>query len=337
MKKGWMIFLAVILVAGGSTFWLLSRDRTIEAQTLYPITTVQEGTLSSDVSGSGQLEPATDEDILIDSDDASKTVDSVNVSSGDTVEKGDTLLTFTDGTTLEAPNNGTITSVKVYEGDRLSAGRAVFHLTDYSDLNTVIQIDELDISKIKKGQSVSVTVNAFSDKTFSGKVTAIARTGSNTNGVSSFDVTIHIDKPSGLKPGMTATASIVIEKKDHVLYVPSGAVHEAGGQYYVYRSSGTEASDQEQNGFSGRGMSMDQQRGSQTAVQTGIHNDQYIEITSGLEQGDRIQLSALSKQSGTTSSGQNQTNLPGMNGGGQGPGSEQGMRMRMNGGGGNGQ
>lgn len=105
--------------------------------------------------------PATDEDITIGAADTSKTIETVNVSAGDTVKKSATLLTFTDGTTFDAPAAGTITKVNVYAGNRVTVGRAVMHLTNYSDLNTVVQIDELGIPKIKVGQNVSVMVNAY--------------------------------------------------------------------------------------------------------------------------------------------------------------------------------
>lgn len=346
MKKSLIVIILVILLAGGGAFWFFTRDKSTAAQTLYSTTAVQKGTLATEVSGSGELDPATDEDITVDADDASKTIYSIDVSENSTVKKGDTLLTFTDGTTLTAPANGTITKVSAYEGDRVNAGKAVFHLTDYNNLNTVVQVDELDIPKIKKGQSVSVTVNAWSGKTFSGKVTSVAKTGTNTNGVSTFDVTVHLDKSSGLKPGMTATASIVIQKKSNVLYLPSGAVHQAGNQAYVYLSSNTAESQSESEGYGRRqGAAMDQKQGSRVEVKTGIHNDQSIEITSGLEEGQKVQLAAITRQNGTngtnssTNNGQNQSMMPGMNGGGQGFGSNggQGLRTQMRNGGGNGQ
>ncbi|MCE7700088.1 MAG: efflux RND transporter periplasmic adaptor subunit, partial [Methanobacterium paludis] len=300
MKKFWIIMIAVILVLGGGAVWFLTRGKPVAAQVLYPTTTVQKGTIESDVSGSGDLVPATDEDITVSSSDASKTIYSVDVSANESVKKGDKLLTFTDGTTLNATSDGTITKVSVFAGDKVAAGRAVMHLTNYSDLNTVVQVDELDIPKIKVGQNVSVTVNAYPNQKFSGKVTAIAQQGTDTNGVSTFDVTVHMDKSAGLKAGMTTTANIVLKKRTNVLYLPTGAVHQSGNQFYVYLSSNT-ASQNQQSGFGRRSVNMDQKQGSMAAVKTGIHSDQSIEITSGLTAGQTVQLTAITRQSGTNS------------------------------------
>lgn len=320
MKKLWILILVVVLaIGGGGAFWYFTRDKSSDNQTMIPTTTVQKGTISTDVSGSGSLEPTVDKDVTIDSDDASKTLYSVSVSKNDKVEKGDKLLTFTDGTTLVAPKSGTLTSFTVYVGDRVNAGQTVAHLKSYDDLSTVLSIDELDIPKIKTGQSVSVVVAAYPKKTFSGKVTSIAKEGSDSNGTSSFDVTVHLSKSTGLKPGMTTTANIVLEKKTNVLYLPSGAVHQSGDGYYVYLSSSSSNSNSSGEETSGRFSNVETTRGKQQTVTVGTHNDQYIEIKSGLQEGQTVQLNAITKSSGTSSSSSSQTQMmPSMNGGGQG-------------------
>ncbi|WP_100486053.1 efflux RND transporter periplasmic adaptor subunit [Sporolactobacillus pectinivorans] len=327
MKRVWITIIVLILIVGGGAFWFLTQNKSAAAQVLYPTTTVQKGTIETDVSGSGDLVPATDEDITIGSGDASKTISTVDVAANDTVKQGAALLTYTDGTTLDAPAAGTITTVNAYAGQRVTVGRAVMHLTNYSDLNTVLQIDELDIPKVKDGQNVAVTVNAYPSKTFSGTVTSIAAEGTDTNGVSTFNVTVHLNSSSGLKPGMTTTGNIVLQKKANVLYLPTGAVHQAGNQSYVYLSSNT-ASQSQQSGFGRRRlMNMDTKQGSMVAVKTGISNDQSIEITSGLTAGQSVQLTAITRQSGTNSTSNSQSSYGMMSGfgGGQGFGGGRGF------------
>ncbi|MCO7127371.1 efflux RND transporter periplasmic adaptor subunit [Sporolactobacillus shoreicorticis] len=322
MKKIWILILVVVLaIGGGGAFWYFARDKSSANQTMIPTTTVQKGTISTDVSGSGSLEPTVDQDVTIDADDASKTIYSVSVAKNDKVEKGDKLLTFTDGTTLVAPKSGTVTSFTVYAGGRVNAGQTVAHLKSYDNLNTVLSIDELDIPKIKIGQTVSVVVASYPTKTFSGKVTSIAKEGTDTNGTSSFDVTVHLSKSTGLKPGMTTTANIVLEKKTNTLYLPSGAVHQSGDGYYVYlssSSSNSNSSGQE----SGRFRNVETTRGKQQTVTVGIHNDQYIEVKSGLQEGQTVQLNAITRSTGTSSSSSSSRTqmMPSMNGGGFGGG-----------------
>lgn len=325
MKRVWITIIVLILIVGGGAFWFLTQNKSAAAQVLYPTTTVQKGTIETDVSGSGDLVPATDEDITIGSGDASKTISTVDVAANDTVKQGAALLTYTDGTTLNAPAAGTITTVNAYAGQRVTVGRAVMHLTNYNDLNTVLQIDELDIPKVKDGQNVAVTVNAYPSKTFSGTVTSIAAEGTDTNGVSTFNVTVHMNSSSGLKPGMTTTGNIVLQKKTNVLYLPTGAVHQAGNQSYVYLSSNT-ASQSQQSGFGRRYASMDQKQGRMVAVKTGISNDQSIEITSGLTAGQSVQLTAITRQSSSTSTnGQSSYGMMSGFGGGQGYGGGRGF------------
>ncbi|MCO7176397.1 efflux RND transporter periplasmic adaptor subunit [Sporolactobacillus kofuensis] len=332
MKKSLIfILIAVVVFGGGGAYWYFSRDKSSNTRVMIPTTTVQKGTISTDVSGSGALSPKIDDDVTIDSDDAAKTIDTIKVSENDKVEKGDTLLTYTDGTTLTAPHSGTVTSVSAYAGNRVNAGQKVAHITSYSDLNAVLQIDELDIPKIKKGQAVSVTVNAYPNKTFSGKVTSIAQEGTDTNGTSTFNVTVHLNKSTGLKSGMTATGSIVLEKKTNVLYVPSGAVHQYGNSYFVYLSSGSDGTEtQGTRGFNNE----ETVRGKQQGVTIGIHNDKYIEIKSGLQEGETIQLNAITKSSGTSTSSNSQNGyqmMRSMNGGGFGGGGFNGGGTRSGG------
>ncbi|EST12305.1 efflux RND transporter periplasmic adaptor subunit [Sporolactobacillus laevolacticus] len=337
MKKIWILILVVVVViGGGAAYWLLTRDKSSENTTMIPTTTVQKGTISTDVSGSGSLSPAIDEDVTIGSDDASKTIYSVDVSENDKVSKGDKLLTFTDGTTLTAPESGTITSTSVYAGNRVNAGQKIAHITNYNDLDTILSIDELDIPKIKTGQTVSVVVNAYPNKTFKGKVTSIAKEGTDSNGTSSFDVTVHLSKSSGLKPGMTTTGNIVLEKKSNILYLPSGAVHQSTNGYFVYLSSNTGGTESQGMGrFSG----VETKRGAQKTVTIGIHNDKYIEIKSGLEAGQTVQLNEITRSSGTNSSNsQSQFQMMrSMNGGGFGGGYGGARRMQNGNGGGTGQ
>ncbi|WKB36254.1 efflux RND transporter periplasmic adaptor subunit [Terrilactibacillus sp. S3-3] len=252
----------------------------------------------------------------------SKVVDSVSVANDDVVNMGDTLVTFTDGTKLTAPSDGTISSLKVVAGSRVQAEQAILHITDYKHFNTVISVDELDIPKVKKDQKVNITVNAYRYKTYTGTVSKIADEGTVTNGVSSFDVTVHLTKsPSSLKAGMTTTADIITNKKSNVLYVPVDAIHKAGKQNFVYLANPGSA-----NSSSAQGGTM---RGQSVIVKTGINNDSNIEIVSGLKAGQTVQLTPITRSS--ASSGSSNT------GGGYGTfrvgsGFGQGMRNGGNGG-----
>ena len=105
---------------------------------------------------------------------SSLTADTVSVKEGDVVKAGATLVTFTDGSILQSPVAGTITSLSVASGDSVQISEPVAHITNYSALQTTISVDELDITKVQVGQAVKITASAFEDETFEGKVTKVA-------------------------------------------------------------------------------------------------------------------------------------------------------------------
>jgi HlyD family secretion protein len=253
---------------------------------------VQQGKLEVKISGSGTVEPVTSEDIksTIDNDE----IDEVLVSTGDKVSEGDELITFTDDSDpITAPADGTITTVSVLEGERVTNGQVVAHLTDYKDLQTVVQVDELDITKIKKKQTVSLTVSAYPDSTFTGKVTEIAAEGTSANGTSTFDVTIHIDQPKNLKVGMSTEASILTQSKENALYVPVDGVYTNNNEKYVIVTSAS--TDTSSGGAAGASQ--------QKTVKTGISTDEYVELTEGVTAGETIQLPELATNNSTNSQG----------------------------------
>ncbi|PEJ60540.1 efflux transporter periplasmic adaptor subunit [Bacillus sp. AFS002410] len=217
---------------------------------------------------------------------SSLVADSVSVKEGDVVKAGATLVTFTDGSILQAPVSGTITSLDVKSGDSVQSSATVAHMTNYSSLETTISVDELDITKVKVGQSVKITASAFEGQTFDGTVSKVSNEGTSTNGVSTFDVTVKIKNPKSLKIGMSTEASISIQSKENALYVPVEAVYKNGNEKYVLVPTSTDDSNQSTK---------------KVTVKTGITNDTNVEITSGLTEGEAVEIPSV--QSRGNSSG----------------------------------
>ncbi|PEL09948.1 efflux RND transporter periplasmic adaptor subunit [Bacillus sp. AFS017336] len=217
---------------------------------------------------------------------SSLVADSVSVKEGDVVKAGATLVTFTDGSILQAPVSGTITSLDVKSGDSVQSSATVAHMTNYSSLETTISVDELDITKVKVGQSVKITASAFEGQTFDGTVLKVSNEGTSTNGVSTFDVTVKIKNPKSLKIGMSTEASISIQSKENALYVPVEAVYKNGNEKYVLVPTSTDDSNQSTK---------------KVTVKTGITNDTNVEITSGLTEGEAVEIPSV--QSRGNSSG----------------------------------
>lgn len=362
----WVITIVIILgLVGGGYYFYTQKGKAQQPTSITPTATVQKGTLESTVSGSGQLSPVTDEDVKAK---GSNTVYSIEVSANDVVKKGAHLLEFNNGTYLDAPAAGTVTAINVYANQRVSPGQAVAHITNYKDLNTVVQVDELDLPSVKVNQSVNIKVNAYPNQTYTGKVKDIAKTGTVSNGVSTFDVTIGLTSSKNLRPGMTDTTTIITDKKEDTLYVPVEAVHQSGGQSYVLvvqnkgsnlsnssqknsQSSNQNRSQTQRKSYGGSSRSSYHSRGVRVqqgggfaggslntikvTVKTGIHNDSNVEILSGLKSGITVELPPI-VQSSNASQG-NQKMSPAMFGRFGGGGFSGGGRFRgsNSGGGGN--
>ncbi|MEY8192871.1 efflux RND transporter periplasmic adaptor subunit [Peribacillus simplex] len=298
MKKWIMICMVLVLAIGGCA-WFFMKDSAEPVIAKSVTATVEKGDLEVQISGSGSVAAINSEDIT---SSVTGEVDEVLVEKNELVEKGDELITFTDGSDpITAPFDGTVTTMDVEEGDRVSSGEVLAHVTDYKKLKTTISVDELDVPSVKKGQTVEIKASAFEDETFTGEVTSVAKEGTYENGVSSFDVTIKIDKPGDIKIGMSTEVSILTNSVKDALYVPIEAVQMDGEEKYVnIQQSGTTEGT----------------ASTKKAVETGISNDRYIEITSGLEEGQFVSLPIIINESSTGSGGE------GMRGG-------QGGEMRM--------
>ncbi len=142
-----------------------------------------------------------------------------------------------------APFDGTFTLNSIEQGNSIKQGDILGNLANYDIMEFNINIDELDISKVKVDQDAKVTIDALPETTdtpLQGKVTKIAVEGSSSNGVSVYPVTVQIEKNSELKGSMSANAEIIVIKKENVLYVPVGAVQKRNGKSYVNVLTGAE-------------------------------------------------------------------------------------------------
>lgn len=142
---------------------------------------------------------------------------------------------------------------------------------DYSDLEFQIEVDEVDVPKIDGNMQAVIILNAFEERNFEGTVKEIAMEGDVMNDISTFKVILSIDEEiEKLRAGMTGYASILAEKKENVMYVPIEGVYNDGKDKYVIIQSGDKYE--------------------KVIVETGINNEDYIEIKSGLTEENDIQL-----------------------------------------------
>lgn len=136
---------------------------------------------------------------------------------------------------IAAPFAGTITSVEIMPGDQVSPGALAFGLADLSQLLVDVEVSEIDIDRVRAGQTVTLTLDAVLDRTYQGTVTGVGLTGNAVQGVVNFPVTVQIlDADPSVRPGMTAAVNIVVDQIENVLLVPNRAVRVQDSQRVVY-------------------------------------------------------------------------------------------------------
>ncbi|WP_019637271.1 efflux RND transporter periplasmic adaptor subunit [Paenibacillus fonticola] len=192
---------------------------------------------------------------------------------------------------LLAPIGGTITTVNISPGERAKEGNELFTIIDYEQLSTTVSVDELDIAQVQTGMRAEVTLDAIANQTFAGSVTGIANEGQASNGVALFDVTVKLDNPAGIRVGMSAEVTIILDEKAGVLTLPIEAVRQIGGDYMVILPSEAPADIQQPDmpmPASGRQNRANSAGGAMQKVEVGVHDETRIEIISGLNEGDEV-------------------------------------------------
>ena len=153
---------------------------------------------------------------------------------------------------------------------------------DMSALTFDISVNELDINKIQVGQQVEITADAVEGETFTGVVDKVNINGTTTNGSTNYPVTVRVDgTPDELKPGMNVSAKIIVEDAGSVLCVPVEAVSRGSDGTSLVKVAGQGALDE-------KGNLIDPAKLEDREVTLGRSDDTYIEILSGLEEGETV-------------------------------------------------
>lgn len=174
-----------------------------------------------------------------------------------------------EGDTIYAPVSGTILSVNVSDDDVVDRSTTLLTLANLEDMEIKIGVDELDIKNVKIGQKVDITCDVFEDEKFTGTVSKIALEGYNTNGVTNYDVTVKVDDRKQLMSGMNVDVEILAAQKSDALLLPIEAIQKVQTKYIVM----TKNEDGEQT---------------PTPIEIGLASDDYVEVTSGLNEGDTV-------------------------------------------------
>ena len=191
---------------------------------------------------------------------------------------------------VRAPFDGTIASLDVKAHDTASSGTSLATIITKQKI-AEISLNEVDISKIKVGQNVTLTFDAVENLSLTGKVAEVDTVGTVSQGVVSYNVKINFDADDErIKPGMSVSASIITEAKQDVLMVPNSAIKSQGDASYVEMFDKEIATAQIATADVPK----------QQAIVIGLSNDTSTEIVSGLSEGQKVISRTTSANSSST-------------------------------------
>lgn len=159
-------------------------------------------------------------------------------------------------------------------GSTAHPGSTLIELPDLSKIDVAIRVHQADIDKLRPGQKAWVSLPSNSSQRFEGQVSeigSVAESGSWRDRVRRFDVNVQIvESVKNLRAGVTVEVDIELGNLSNVLYVPLQSVSPSGGGFHVFVKEGDEVKKRR--------------------VRLGGANDQFVEVTGGLEEGDRVLL-----------------------------------------------
>ncbi len=182
--------------------------------------------------------------------------------------------------TITCPISGTVIEKNFKAGDKAKGveSGALAVVFDMSRLKLPLKINELNIGQVQPGQRVDITAEALPGQVFHGTVDRVSINGTTTNGFTTYPVTVVLDEFGALNPGMNVSAHVIVDQAKQVLCIPLAAV-EGDGTVLV-AGPGAVAGD---------GVTvLDPSKAERRTVELGRSNQDYVEITSGLEEGELV-------------------------------------------------
>lgn len=204
--------------------------------------------------------------------------------------------------TLRAPMPGLVvyemnwrTGKKVAISDQIWPGMSVISLPDLSRMQANGNVNEVDVSKVKKGQKVNIKLDAFPDRSFHGTVASVGTIGQQadrSSNIKTFEVVVDIAEADPvLKPGMTSSLEIVVETIPRAVFVPLESVFTKNGKTVVYLG--------------------DRSSPKEVEVETGVRNANFVTILKGLKGDEKVTLRdpTLREEPGANESAPKETKL----------------------------
>ena len=216
----------------------------------------------------------------ITGDSVDNSIESARISASNAATSLENAQENLEDYSITAPISGTVVTKTAKAGDNIEGGSSgtLCTIYDLSYLEMTMSIDELDISSVEVGQEVRITADAVEGTTYTGVVTEVSVAGTTSGGITTYPVTVRIEETDGLLPGMNVDAEIVVSSADDVLSIPSAAVSR-GDMVLVTANSPSAVNALDEEAPEGYVY---------VPVETGVSDNSYIEILSGLQEGDTV-------------------------------------------------
>ncbi len=297
MKKKILLIIFIIIVVIGS--FIIGRQVGLnteddKTQTVTREETVSNHDIKKTLSATGTVSAKTTEKITLAT---TKYFKAMCVEEDDTVKTGENILQYTNGTYLVAPYDCVIISLNLPETENKCTSSNYIEVSNLDTLTTTISINENEINEVAVGQEVEIKLTADESKTYTGKITKLDSVGNYQASGTTFSATIEFENDDTIKLGMSTSCTVILKEEKEVLAVPIDSVlQNSEGEQYVnkVKEDGTLE---------------------EVIVETGIADESYVQITSGLSLNDKIQIETELTESTTNSDRNNQGGFGNFGGG----------------------
>ena len=297
-----IIWLIVILAILGGIGYVVYNKLRADYKVTYDPYTATTGSISNSLSFTGSMQ-------LINSAtytaSAETKVREIYVSVGDKVKQGAKLLRLSDGTSIEAEFDGTVSAINVAKGDEVKAEDSLITVADFDKMKVSVRVGESNISSVSVGQDCKVTVSS-AGASFDAKIDEINYAEYTGNNVAYYTATVYVDTSAteNIWPGMQATVTVTLEEAQDVTMLKNDALSTArDNTAFVYKENANGEMEQ-------------------VEVTVGVSNGNYVEIKSGVTSGETVYKVAEKEEQASGLAGlfsglfgNTQVNRPGSGGG----------------------
>ena len=276
-NKKYIILVIVIIILCVISFYIgkrvgLNTDTSISNISIEDVK-VSKQTIKKTITASGQIEAVNTEKLSLNT---SYYYNSLLVEVDDVVKKGEKIVKYTNGKYLTAPYDLVIRSTSVPSKGKKASSSNYIEVSDISSVIVNININESEIANIHQGDDVEIVLTSDSSKKYTGTISKISSIGTYSSSGSTFAAIVSLKNDGNIKIGMSVSCTINISEKEDVLAVPINAVQINGNRRYVLLVNNNEV------------LEVD--------VTTGLSDDNYVEIKSGLTSNDTVRVVTVTKQ-----------------------------------------